>query len=120
MMNNLHLSCNQDTSSELVLLPIKDDDKLEFTTLALTAQCCKSARENDRQGGGRGDGGEIEGFLMLFLPFVSGICPSSSIDVSQLFIATANANVFRLELVGLFAMPPPIPELLSNDVRPQP
>lgn len=55
MMNNLHLSCNQDTSSELVLLPIKDDDKLEFTTLALTAQCCKSARENDRQGGGRGD-----------------------------------------------------------------
>lgn len=96
---------------------------LEFTTLALTPQCCKSASENDRHGaGGRGDNGDEGDVFFVFVPYDSGINPSSSsssIVVSRLFIATASANVLRLVFVGLLAIPPPpIPWPLSKDFRP--
>jgi hypothetical protein len=71
------------------------------------AHCCKSAVENDCQadkffladllrgcGGGRCGGDlELESSLELLMP-------------SELLMVTAKANVLRLELSGLFDIPP--------------
>jgi len=95
----------QDTSSCLFLFPIKGwEDKLgELIALAVAAQCCKSATENDRHGGrcGGNRGGDREEFLES----VSGLDPFSSTEPSSLLIDIPRATELRLDFMDRFGKP---------------
>lgn len=100
--------------------------------------CCKSAKEKDREsekfrrGGDSKDlllipaplepalpcgcsGGRCGGDLEAGLEFESSLVLQQLLLLSEPLIAIAKASVLRLELMGLFDIPPPL--LLSGKFR---
>lgn len=97
---------------------------MEVVVVAEVAHCCKSTIENERQADEFSCGGDDESMLFL----VDLLCGcrggrgedgrggdleiESSLELLMLselllLMATAKANVLRLELSGLFDIPPP-------------